>query len=113
MDIVVTPNAQEDLSNLPEEVVDTFLSKKQAIEKNLSIGASPDQAFNKRMSGNMHPILQMNLGRDFRAWFVEGKYINSEKVDKDIYCLKVLTKKESKKLTGSISNALAYFQSVF
>lgn len=108
MEIVVTPDAQEDLANLPEKVVDTFFSKKQAIEKNLAIGASPGQAFNKRMSGNMHPLLQINLGRDFRAWFIEGKYVGSEV---NIYCLKVLTKKEAEDLAGSISNALAYFES--
>ncbi|MFB6115376.1 MAG: hypothetical protein ABEK04_03710 [Candidatus Nanohalobium sp.] len=53
----------------------------------------------------------MNLGRDFRAWFVEGEYIE-ELEDGKVYALKVMTKKDSKKLTGQIQNALAYARSV-
>jgi ribosomal protein L21 len=80
-------------------------------DKNLKLNASPQQTFNKRMSGNMHPFLQMNLGRDYRAWFIEGEYLEQLEEDK-IYAIKVMTKKDSKKLTGRIQNALAYAESV-
>lgn len=109
-EIVLTRRALEDLAELPEEVEDTFLSKKESTEKNLNIGAEPGQAFDKYLSGNMHPFLQMNLGRDYRAWFLEGEYIEDLE-DEKIYCLKIMRKPEAKKLTGRIRNALEYAES--
>jgi mRNA-degrading endonuclease RelE of RelBE toxin-antitoxin system len=109
--IEITETAENDLVDLSSKVADTFFSKVKAYDKNLELNATPQQTFNKRLSGNMHPILQMNLGRDFRAWFVEGEYIE-ELEDGAVYALKVMTKKDSKKLTGQIQNALAYSRSV-
>lgn len=108
--IVLTERAVRDLAELPPEVEDTFLSKKDSIQKNLKIGAEPGQAFDKYLSGNMHPILQMNLGRDYRAWFLEGEYIDSLD-DGKIYCVKIMRKPEAKKLTGKIRNVLEYVES--
>ena len=62
------------------------------------------------MSGNMHPVLQMNLGRDFRAWFLEGEHLGNGKGGR-IYCMMVLTKKEAKKLTQKISGPVSFLQS--
>ena len=110
MKVEVTDIAEEDLERLPNPVRDTFYSKVDSTAKNLEIGATPKQAFDKYMSGNMNPVLQMNLGRDFRAWFLEGKYLE-EKDDGKIYCLMVLTKKEAKKLTRKISDPVSFLQS--
>jgi mRNA-degrading endonuclease RelE of RelBE toxin-antitoxin system len=74
MDIEVADAAKKDLDRLPNPVRDTFYSKVESTEKNLDIGATPKQAFDKYLSGNMNPVLQMNLGRDFRAWFIEVIY---------------------------------------
>lgn len=104
-----TETAEEDLNRLHPEVRDTFESKIEAIEKNLGIGATPDQAFNKRMSGDMHPILQMTLGGDYRAWFLEGSRLNLDWADNDtIYCIMVLTKKEQEKLTRRIADPVSF-----
>lgn len=110
MGIEVTDIAEEDLERLPNPVRDTFYSKVESIEKNLEIGATPKQAFDKYLSGNMNPVLQMNLGRDFRGWFLEGKYLEGLE-DGKIYCLMVLRKKESKKLTRKISDPISFLQS--
>jgi mRNA-degrading endonuclease RelE of RelBE toxin-antitoxin system len=110
MEIVVTDLAEEDLERLPNPVRDTLYSKIDSTEKNLDIGASPSQAFDKYLSGNMNPVLQMNLGRDFRSWFLEGKYLK-ELEDGKIYCMMVLTKNEAKKLTGKISDPVSFLQS--
>jgi hypothetical protein len=109
--IEITEKAENDLVELPSKVEETFFSKVKAADKNLELDASPQQTFNKRMSGNIHPFLQMNLGRDFRAWFIEGDYLEQLESGK-IYAIKVMTKKDSKKLTGRIQNALAYARSV-
>lgn len=106
-EIIVTPNAEEDLAALPEEVFDTFMSKKESAEKNMDIGAEPVQAIGKYLQGNMHPFLQMNIGRDYRAWFIEGEYLDGLE-DRNIYCLKIMKKRDAKKLTGQIRNALEY-----
>ncbi|PSH02515.1 MAG: hypothetical protein BRC26_00155 [Nanohaloarchaea archaeon QH_8_44_6] len=106
-----TDIAEEDLERLQPEVRDTFKSKVEAIEKNLGIGATPQQAFDKRLSGNMHPILQMNLGRDYRAWFIEGGRINVEWMeDGKVYCVMVLTKREQQKLTPRIKDPVKFIQ---
>lgn len=110
MEIEVTETAEEDLERFSGKVRDTFYSKVESVEKNLNIGASPEQALDKYLSGNMNPVLQMNLGRDFRAWFLEGKYLD-EKADNKIYCLMVLTKKEAKKLTKKINDPVSFLQS--
>ena len=110
MDVVVTDLAEEDLERLPSAVRDTLYSKVESTEKNLGIGASPGQAFDKFMSGKMNPVLQMSLGRDFRAWFLEGKYLDGME-NGSIYCLMVLTKKESKELTKKISDPVSFLQS--
>lgn len=112
MKIEVTERALKDLSKLPEKVTETYLSKKEDLSKNLSLGASPEQAFDKFLSGNMHPVLQINLGRDYRAWFVEGSRV--EKLDDDtIYGWRVLTKKEAEKLTNTIRDPLSVLESGF
>ncbi|QGA79966.1 hypothetical protein [Candidatus Nanohalobium constans] len=110
MGIEVSDRAMKDLVDLPDEVVETYLSKKDAMEKSLNIGATPRQAFDKFLSGNMHPVLQINLGRDYRAWFIEGEYIENLEDDK-IYGWRVLNKKEAKKLTGKIRDPLSIFES--
>lgn len=110
MEIKVTDTAEEDIERLPNPVRDTFYSKVESTEKNLGIGASPGQAFDKYMSSNMNPVLQMNLGRDFRAWFLEGKYLDGRS-DNKIFCLMVLTKKEAEELTGKINDPISFLQS--
>jgi len=110
MEIEVTEIAEEDLERLPNPVRDTFYSKVESTEKNLEIGATPRQAFDKYMSGSMNPVLQMNLGRDFRAWFLEGKYLK-DREDGKIHCMMVLTKKESEELTQKINDPVSFLQS--
>jgi len=109
--IEITETVEDDLVGLPPKVEETFFSKTRAADKNLELNGTPQQTFNKRMSGNMHPFLQMNLGRDYRAWFIEGEFIEKLR-DEKVYAIKVMTKKDSKKLTGRIPNALAYARSV-
>ena len=110
MEIEITETAMKDLTQLPDKVAETYLSKRTSIEKNLNIGAEPEQAFDKYLSGNMHPLLQINLGRDYRAWFIEGEYIENLEDDK-IYGWRDLTKKEAKKLTGKVRDPLSIFES--
>lgn len=112
MEVEVTERALKDLAKLPNKVMETFLSKKDSINKNLSLGASPEQVFDKFLSGNMHPVLQMNLGRDYRAWFVQGTRVEGPE-DDTIYCWRVLTKKEAKKLTDEIRDPLSILESGF
>lgn len=111
MDIEITETAENDLKRLDNSVRDTFYSKVQSTGKNLNIGASPGQAFNKYLSGNMNPVLQMNLGRDFRAWFLEGKYLSDKFNEDKIYCMMILTKKEAKSLTKRINDPVSFLQS--
>jgi len=110
--IKLTQKAQEDLSYLPEKVVDTYLEKKDDAEDDLNdyANAEPDQVFNKRMKDNMHPMLQINMGRDHRAWFIEAKHLNTEtRSEHDIiYGIRALTKKQAKKLTRKIHDARAF-----
>lgn len=49
--IEITDTAENDLVKLPPKVEETFFSKIEALDKNLELNASPQQAFNKRMSG--------------------------------------------------------------
>ena len=111
MKLEKTQIAEEDIQKLSSEVRSTFESKLEAMEKNLKIGATPDQVFHKRMAGNMHPILQINLGRDYRAWFLEGGRIDLDWTENNtIYCVMVLTKKESKKLSNKIKDPLKFIE---
>jgi mRNA-degrading endonuclease RelE of RelBE toxin-antitoxin system len=111
MEIEITETAEQDLERLDNLVRDTFYSKVQSIKKNLDIGASPGQAFNKYLGGNMNPVLQMNLGRDFRAWFLEGKYLPDNFDENTVYCMMILTKKEAKSLTKKIKDPVSFLQS--
>ncbi|MFB6209177.1 MAG: hypothetical protein ABEJ56_03490 [Candidatus Nanohaloarchaea archaeon] len=115
MEIVVTENAVRDIAELPGEVEDTFFSAKKTAEKNLNLGASPDQALEKYLSGGMHPILQETLGADYRAWFIEGgranKMLGRNEFDEDkLYCFRVLTAKEAHKIEDGSRNARAILQ---
>lgn len=108
--IEITNKAEDDLASLPSEVEETYFRKVQEADKTLQLGAAPRQVF-KGLVGNMHPFLQMTLGRDYRAWFLEGRHL--ELLEEDIiYGLKVLSKKEVKRLIRRIQNGLAYAQSV-
>ena len=110
--IQLTEQAQKDLSFLPEKVVDTYLEKKDDAEDDLNeyANAEPGQVFNKRMNDNMHPMLQINMGRDHRAWFMEEKHldIKSDSEHDIIYGIRALTKKEAKKFTRKIRDARAF-----
>lgn len=111
MELKKTDMAKKDLQRLPDEVNDTFDSKADDVQRNLNIGLDPDQCFNKRLSGNMHPILQMNLGRDYRAWFIESSRLNIDWFEENtIYCIMILTKKEQQKLTPKIRDPLKFIQ---
>lgn len=111
MEIELTPEAEKDLEKLPDEVQETFFSKLEAIEKNMGIGASPSQAFDKYLSGNMHPALQINLGRNHRAWFIESKYLPESKEEK-VYCVKILSKESSLKLTEKIKDFVSFVENL-
>lgn len=112
MKVEITETAKGDIERFEEPVRDTFYSKVKSIEKNLNLGATPQQAFDKYLGGNMNPVLQINLGRDFRAWFIEGKYLGDKYSTEEIYCFKVLTKKEAQKLTDKIPDAITFLQSL-
>lgn len=113
MDVEITGAAKEDLKRFEKPVRETFYSKTDSIEKNLNLGATPSQAFDKYLGGNMNPVLQINLGRDYRAWFIEGEYLEGESFSEDtVYCFKVLTKKEAQKLTEKIPDAITFLQSL-
>jgi hypothetical protein len=109
--VIVTDQALNDLAELPTSVESTFLSAVDTADKNLELGAEPRQAIGKYLAGNMHPILQMALGRDYRAWFIEGNYI-PQLDDSTVYAFMVTTKKEAKRLTGRIRDSLAFVESV-
>ncbi len=109
--ITVLPSAMDDLSELPQAVADTFYSAKDTAETNMGLGADPGQVFEKYMSGNLHPFLQMTLGRDYRAWFLEGTYL-AELDDELVYCLKVMTANEAHELADRISDSLAFARRV-
>lgn len=110
MEIVVTDRALEDLARLPGSVSDTYIGKKEDVQKNLDLGVSPGKAFDKFLSGNMHPVLQLDLGRDYRAWFVQGKYVDDLENEK-VFGWRVLTKKEAEKLADKIRDPLSVFES--
>lgn len=112
MDVEITGSAKDDLERFEKPVRETFYSKVDSIEKNLKLNATPRQAFDKYLSGNMNPVLQINLGRDYRAWFIEGKYLDDDYEEGSIYCFKVLTKKEAQKLTKKIPDAVTFLQSL-
>lgn len=113
MNVEIAGSAKDDLERFEDPVRETFYSKIDSIEKNLNIGATPKQAFDKYLSGNMNPVLQISLGRDYRAWFIEGKYLDDKKYSGDeIYCFKILTKKEAQKLTEKIPEATDFLQSL-
>ena len=97
MEIELTERALKDLSELQEEVTDTFLNAKNTAESNMDLGATPRMAFEKYLSGNMHPILQETLGIDYRAWFIEGDRIESLENNK-IFCIRIMTAKEAHKI---------------
>jgi len=109
MEIEVTETALTDLSELPKEVESTFLNAKRTAESNLDLGATPRMAFEKYLSGNMHPILQETLGRDYRAWFVEGDRIR-DLPDGEIFCIRVVTAKEAHKIedNSTVDEVLRY-----
>ena len=109
--IELTDKIKSTLKELPNYVEDTFYKKLSDIEKNLEIGAEPEQAFHKRMKHNMHPVLQMKLGSDYRAWFIEGKYIKQLEDDK-IYGIMALTKDDQTKLSRKIDNVINFFERV-
>ncbi len=111
MDIEVTESALTDLERVSGDVEETFWSKIRDVERNLDLGASPGQAFDKYLSGPMHPLLQMNLGRDYRAWFLEGTYVKYLG-DDTVYCLKILSKPEAVKLSRSMRDAILFFRDV-
>jgi len=96
MKIKLSDRADEKLDQLPDHVEDTLLNKVDDIQTALDLGASPAIAFDKYLSGPMHPILQINLGRDYRAWFIEGRHI-SIIADDTVLCLTILSKKEATK----------------
>lgn len=100
MEINMTDKAMQDIAGLPEEVDDTFFNAKRTAETNIGdLNAEPRQAFEKYLSGDMHPILQEKFG-DYRAWFVEGENVESLE-DGEIYCIRVLTAKEAHKIEDS------------
>ncbi len=110
MQVAVTDKAEDDLAVLPRHVEETFFSKIETVETNLRLGAEPGQAFDKYLSGNLHPLLQMNLGRDYRAWFIEGRHLPLRDED-GVYALRVLTKKRAEELSGKITDVLAFARS--
>lgn len=106
--ITVTDRAAEDLASLPEHIEETFYTKRRSILHALNdLGATPGQAFDKYLSGPMHPVLQLNLGRDHRAWFLEGRFVPGRD-DTTILCWRVLGKNEAQELTGQISDPVAF-----
>lgn len=101
-EIEVTDLALQDLSELPKEVEDTFFNMIDTAEGNLGLGAAPNQVFEKYLSGDMHPLLQEKLGRDYRVWFIEGGRIDREEFeDGRIYCVRVLTKPQAEEIEAS------------
>jgi len=110
-EIILAQTAARDLLSIPEKVSETFLSKRRSAKKNMDIGAEPEQAIVKYLKGSMNPVIQMNLDRDYRTWFIEGNYIQ-EFDDEHIYCVKILAKKEAKKLTGQVRNSLEYVEGI-
>lgn len=104
----MTRTAEKDLKELPGFVKETFLNKKAEAEKNIDMGEA-SMVFDKYLSGSMHPVLQMNLGRNYRAWFIEGKYV--EKLDGNkIFTWRVLSKKEAKKIVRKIRDPIRLFE---
>lgn len=100
MEIKLTEQSIKDLAELPAEVEDTFFNAKDTAESNITdLGATPRQAFEKYLSGDMHPFLQEKFG-DYRAWFVEGDRVNLLENGK-IYCIRILTAKEAHRIEDS------------
>jgi len=96
----MTEKAIKDIADLPSEVDNTFFNAKNTAETNMGdLNATPRQAFEKYLSGDMHPFLQEKFG-DYRAWFVEGDKIDQLE-NGEIYCIRVLTAKEAHKIEDS------------
>ncbi|MDY6769715.1 MAG: hypothetical protein SVU88_01955 [Candidatus Nanohaloarchaea archaeon] len=108
MRLVVTENAMQALDEVPDRVEETFWSKIEDVERNLDLGAEPAAAFDKYLSGRMHPVLQMNLGRDYRAWFLEGVHLRGQD-ERAVYALTVLSKSDAEELSGTIQDAVSFF----
>jgi len=94
MEVHISDGANVDLEQLPVLVGETFFNKLEDIRTALDLGASPAMAFEKYLSGPMHPLLQMKLGRDHRAWFIEGKHVPCLE-DDTVLCLAILSKKDA------------------
>jgi hypothetical protein len=69
-------------------------------------------AFDRYLGGNMDQCLRMNLVRDYRAWNVEGQYLDQSE-DDTVYCVDVLSKLEAKKMIHRIPDFLIFLESAF
>jgi hypothetical protein len=84
------------------------------VSENFFVGDEADCTQTSGMAvvhAGKHPALQMNLGRDFRAWFLEGKYLPDNFDENTVYCMMILTKKEAKSLTKKITDPVSFLQS--
>jgi hypothetical protein len=82
-EIVYSSNLEEDLEKLPAQVEKTLYNKSGDFEQNLSMGLEPEKIF-KTMISPWKPLLEMNLGRNYRALFVESNKLPNEKLPEDL-----------------------------
>ncbi len=82
-EIFYSSNMERDLENLPDQVESTLENKTNNFEQNLELGLSPSNIF-KAMSPPWKPLLEMNLGRNYRAIFIESSHIPENKLPEDV-----------------------------
>jgi len=108
MDLIVTPQAEEDLDDIKDSgelrrVAEKIDSIREKVEDK---GYTPEQATNKPLSKGWSPMLQSKPG-DYRLWFVQGK--DTETGEEGIlYLCRILEKEDQMRLRGLDINPDTY-----
>lgn len=108
MKLQVRPTAESDLDELRDTTAQRRIAKKiEDIRKKVEDqGIPPAKAFEKRLRGGWHPLLQQRAG-DYRIWAVEGE--RTGKGDDDtLYVVRILDKETQQGLTGVDINPDTY-----
>lgn len=97
----ITSSAERDLESIDsrtqrERVARKIEDLRYKVEE---LDIEPEKVVEKRLGGNLHPILQQRAG-DYRIWLIEGRNMNKGEKE-SLYLLAILEKDEQKSLMGS------------
>lgn len=108
MDLILTPQAQEDLDGIKDASdLERVAKKIDSIQAKVEDkGYSAEHATEKRLRKGWSPMLQSRAG-NYRLWFVQGKDTEKGGED-DLYLCRVLEKEDQIKLRGVNINPDTY-----